>query len=127
MDGVEVFNSRCLSQKYNINAAAFATKYNLVVTAGSDAHFSNEIGNGGIVTEDENIMEAIAKNQITTFGKRSLLVNHVLTKTLKLIRNDETIISSISVTDIFFDVYLGKWNYRAIPKVKTWSYFLTIP
>ena len=45
----------------------------------------------------------------------------------KLFRNDETIISSISVTDIVFDVYLGKWNYRAIPKVKTWSYFLTIP
>ena len=44
-----------------------------------------------------------------------------------ILRNDETIISSISVTDIFFDVYLGKWNYRAIPKVKTWSYFLTIP
>ena len=44
-----------------------------------------------------------------------------------MLRNDETIISSISVTDIFFDVYLGKWNYRAIPKVKTWSYFLTIP
>ena len=43
------------------------------------------------------------------------------------LRNDETIISSISVTDIFFDVYLGKWNYRAITKVKTWSYFLTIP
>ena len=42
------------------------------------------------------------------------------------LRNDETIISSISVTDIFFDVYLGKWNYRAIPKVETWSYFLTI-
>ena len=45
----------------------------------------------------------------------------------QMLRNDETIISSISVTDIFFDVYLGKWNYRAIPKVKTWSYFLTIP
>src|SRR5665647_488023 len=44
-----------------------------------------------------------------------------------ILRNDETIISSISVTDIVFDVYLGKWNYRAIPKVKTWSYFLTIP
>jgi len=44
-----------------------------------------------------------------------------------LFRNDETIISSISVTDIVFDVYLGKWNYRAIPKVKTLSYFLTIP
>jgi len=45
----------------------------------------------------------------------------------EMLRNDETIISSISVTDIVFDVYLGKWNYRAIPKVKTWSYFLTIP
>jgi hypothetical protein len=44
-----------------------------------------------------------------------------------LLRNDKNIISSISVTDIVFDVYLGKWNYRAIPKVKTWSYFLTIP
>ena len=43
------------------------------------------------------------------------------------LRNDKHIISSISVTDIVFDDYLGKWNYRAIPKVKTWSYFLTIP
>ena len=46
---------------------------------------------------------------------------------LLLLRNDETIISSISVTDIVFDIYLGKWNYRVIPKVKTWSYFLIIP
>ena len=46
---------------------------------------------------------------------------------LPKLRNDETIISSISITDIVFDVYLGKWSYRAIPKVKTWSYFLTIP
>jgi hypothetical protein len=28
---------------------------------------------------------------------------------------------------IVFDDYLGKWNYKAIPKVKTWSYFLAIP
>jgi len=33
-----------------------------------------------------------------------------------LLRNDKNIISSISVTDIVFDDYLGKWNYRAIPK-----------
>ena len=42
------------------------------------------------------------------------------------LRNDKNIISSISVTDIVFDDYLGKWNHRAIAKVKTWSYFLTI-
>jgi len=28
---------------------------------------------------------------------------------------------------IVFDNYLGKWNYTAVPKVKTLSYFLTIP
>ena len=37
----------------------------------------------------------------------------------KSFRNDKNIISSISVTDIVFDDYLGKSNYRAIPKVKT--------
>src|SRR5450759_4358013 len=56
--------------------------------------------------------------RVAGFAEKLLRVN---------LRNDETIISSISVTDIFFDVYLGKWNYRAITKVKTWSYFLTIP
>ncbi len=34
----------------------------------------------------------------------------------RVLRNDKNIISSISVTDIVFDDYLGKWNYRAIPK-----------
>jgi len=34
-------------------------------------------------------------------------VSLVISKAEKL-RNDETIISSISVTDIVFDVYLGK-------------------
>jgi len=28
---------------------------------------------------------------------------------------------------IVFDEYFGKWNYRAIPEVKAWSYFFTIP
>jgi len=36
-----------------------------------------------------------------------------------ILRNDKNIISSISVADIIFDEYLGKWNYRAILKVKT--------
>lgn len=41
-------------------------------------------------------------------------------------RNDKNI-SSISVIDIVFNDYLGKWNHRDIPKVKTLSYFLVIP
>ena len=46
----------------------------------------------------------------------------VMVKT-NLLRNDENIISNISVTDIIFDGYLGKWNYRVIPKVKNVKLF----
>jgi hypothetical protein len=35
-----------------------------------------------------------------------------------MLRNDKNIISSISVTDIVFDIF-GEMEYRAIPKVKT--------
>src|SRR5665647_1193740 len=40
-----------------------------------------------------------------------------------VLRNDENIILNISVTDIIFDGYLEKWNYRVIPKVKNLKLF----
>lgn len=85
-DGIEVFNSRCIFQKYNENAIGFAKKHKLAITAGSDAHFSNEIGNAGIITEKEDIREAIRKKDIKIFGNRTRLTNHGLTKVLKLWR-----------------------------------------
>ena len=86
IDCIEGFNSRCVSQKYNKNAIEFAKKHNLPIVAGSDAHFLNEIGNAGIITETEDVREALMKNDIKIFGKRSSLVNHVGTKVLKLWR-----------------------------------------
>jgi predicted metal-dependent phosphoesterase TrpH len=86
IDVIEGFNSRCVFQKYNENAIKFAKKHNLPITAGSDAHFSNEIGNAGIITETEDVREAILKSDVEIFGKRSPLVNHGLTKALKLWR-----------------------------------------
>ncbi len=83
IDCIEGFNSRCIHQKYNEKAAEFGTKHGLAITAGSDAHFSNEIGNAGIITETEDVKEALMKNDIKIFGKRSSLVNHVGTKVLK--------------------------------------------
>jgi len=44
----------------------------------------------------------------------NLFLNYNI-KQISLLRNDKNIISSISVTDIVFDDYLGKWNNRAIP------------
>ena len=50
---------------------------------------------------------------IECYSRRSVDMNP------NIFRNDKNIISSISVADIVFDEYLRKWNYRAIPKVKT--------
>jgi len=86
IDNIEVFNSRCVFQKYNTKAAKFAEKYGLSKIAGSDAHFVNEIGNAGIITEKENIRESIVKNDFEVFGKRSCIINHAFTKALKLWR-----------------------------------------
>lgn len=86
LDCIEGFNSRCVFQKYNEKAVEFGIKHNLSITGGSDAHFSNEIGNARIITETEDIREAIMKNDVKVFGKRSSLINHIGTKMLKLWR-----------------------------------------
>ena len=88
IDCIEGFNSRCVFQKYNERAVEFGTKHRLAITAGSDAHFANEIGTAGIITttETEDIREALIKNEVQIFGERSSLVNHVGTKVLKLWR-----------------------------------------
>jgi len=80
---IEGFNSRCIFQKYNDKAVEYANKHNLPLVAGSDAHFANEIGNAGIITKSEDLREAITKNDIEIFGKRSMVVNHAFTKGLK--------------------------------------------
>jgi len=90
IDCVEGFNPRCIRRKYNAKAVEFAVKHSLTIVAGSDAHFSNEIGNAGIVTETEDVTEdirdLIMKNNIAIFGKRSSFVNPIGTKMLKLWR-----------------------------------------
>jgi len=86
IDGLEVFNSRCLFNSYNKKASQIVDKNSLVYTAGSDSHFSNEIGNAGIVTELDDIETAIRKRKCTVFGKKSIFYNILLTKGLKLCR-----------------------------------------
>lgn len=83
IDCIEVFNSRCVFQSYNDKAVEYANKHNLPFVAGSDAHFENEIGNAGIITKSEDLREAIIKEDIEIFGKRSTIANHVFTKGLK--------------------------------------------
>ena len=86
IDGIEVFNSRCILQIYNQKAVDFASKNNLISIAGSDAHFLNEIGKGGIITESDHLKEAVIKGDFTVFGKKSWTINLLITEMLKLRR-----------------------------------------
>jgi predicted metal-dependent phosphoesterase TrpH len=83
IEAIEVLNSRCVFQKYNERAIKFADDHGLLRSAGSDAHFGNEIGIAGVEIEDGGIREALFKNKIKVYGKRSSLTYHGLTKALK--------------------------------------------
>jgi predicted metal-dependent phosphoesterase TrpH len=85
-DAVEGFNSRCIFNKDNVRAQLFAQKYSLCIISGSDAHFANEIGNAGIITPDENVIDAIRRKNINIFGQKTRLLNPLLTKGLKIWR-----------------------------------------
>ncbi|WP_370576016.1 PHP domain-containing protein [Methanomethylovorans sp.] len=86
LDGVEGFNARNVYQKSNMDAVEFGKKYKLAITAGSDAHFSNEVGNAGVITDNEDLREAILSRRIEIFGKQNGIYNHAFTKGLKLCR-----------------------------------------
>lgn len=51
VDAIEVFNSRCLTRAANDRAAAFARRYDLPGTVGSDAHTALEIGQSVMLLE----------------------------------------------------------------------------
>jgi predicted metal-dependent phosphoesterase TrpH len=44
IDAIEVFNAHCFPPYFNTRAAAFAKKYNICGTVGSDAHSIHEVG-----------------------------------------------------------------------------------
>jgi predicted metal-dependent phosphoesterase TrpH len=44
VNAIEVYNSRCMSPRFNRNARAFAEKHNVAGTVGSDAHTAFELG-----------------------------------------------------------------------------------
>lgn len=70
-DAVEGFNSRSLLIKENKLAMNLAKKFNKPATAGSDAHFLNEIGNATVEFEDNlTLKEAVLKNKIRIHGKK---------------------------------------------------------
>ncbi len=88
VDMFEAFNSRNLLNVSDARSKAFALKNNILLTAGSDAHYKEEIGNayvdcGGLESIDspERVCDAIKNGKIK--GKRCSILYHVKTKLLK--------------------------------------------
>jgi len=80
VDAIECVNSRCVFPSYNRVALEFATEHHLARVGGSDAHYANEIGLGGIIIGSGDLREAIMQGDVELFGRRSPLINHVRTK-----------------------------------------------
>ncbi|USZ72868.1 CehA/McbA family metallohydrolase [Natronosalvus halobius] len=75
-DAIEVYNSRLLTGRANRQAERFARSRNLPMTAGSDAHIGEMVGQAVTrVDTDERsadaILEAIADGRTTIEGKRT--------------------------------------------------------
>jgi len=76
-DAIEVYNSRLLTGRANRQAERFAREYSLPMTAGSDAHISEMVGQavtkvetGGEETADA-ILDAIRRGDTAVEGKRT--------------------------------------------------------
>jgi len=59
VDGVEVFNARCIKQSFNDQAYAFAKAHDLQALVGSDAHSLREIGKANLTMPDFNSAEEL--------------------------------------------------------------------
>nr|WP_303646797.1 PHP domain-containing protein [Haloarchaeobius salinus] len=75
-DAIEVYNSRLLTGRSNRQAERFAREYQLPMTAGSDAHISEMVGQAVTrVDPDEptvqGILDAIREGRTTVEGKRT--------------------------------------------------------
>ncbi|ELY44185.1 MULTISPECIES: PHP domain-containing protein [Natronorubrum] len=75
-DAIEIYNSRLLTGRANRQAERFATSRGLPVTAGSDAHISEMVGQAVTRVDAEErsadaILEAIRQGRTTVEGKRT--------------------------------------------------------
>jgi predicted metal-dependent phosphoesterase TrpH len=93
IDAIEVFNAR--AGITNTNAKKIAFNNNLLITAGSDAHFCFEIGRGRLIIKDcsdiEEIRKSIISKEVQINGTYSIkyldLFSHYV-RVLKSIKNN---------------------------------------
>lgn len=61
IDALEVFNARCIDEKFNDDARAFARKHDIPGTVGSDAHTLMELGRATLTVAPFSDAESLRK------------------------------------------------------------------
>ncbi len=86
IDIIEVFNARNPLPHSSAKARAFAEEHGLLMSAGSDAHTPNEIGNAWVempeFTGKDDFLAALAAGEIT--GRRTNVLNHLYSTWAKI-------------------------------------------
>jgi len=86
IDIIEVFNSRSPLPQHSVKARAFAEKYSIAQSAGSDAHTPGEIGNAYVDMPEFNgkndFLDALAKGRIS--GRRTNPLVHFISAWTRL-------------------------------------------
>ncbi len=88
IDVIEIFNARTLLKRYSIKAQAFARKYGIPGSAGSDAHTPQEIGNAFVEMPDfknnDEFLQALKKGRVLGHKTSPLIhVSSALTRVKK--------------------------------------------
>ena len=86
-DAIEVYNST-LTKLANTRALILSKKFKKSITAGSDAHSIKEVGNAGIIFNN-NPLEDIIKNKVKIFGRKTSLIDTAYLISRKFIRSAE--------------------------------------
>jgi len=88
VDAVESFNARCLENKSNLDAAFFAIKHGLLMTAGSDAHTLDELGAATLFMPDFNDGESfkLGLSQAEHLTELSPFYTHFFSSFAKIIK-----------------------------------------
>ncbi|NLI43994.1 MAG: PHP domain-containing protein [Chloroflexi bacterium] len=89
LDGIEVFNSRCVESAFNQQALAFAQEFALPQMVGSDAHSTTELGRAVLSLPDFNsaqeLRAALQSSEQKT--RRSTKMVHLISTWAKLVKS----------------------------------------
>ncbi len=83
----EIFNARCYFNIFNEIAMKFAIKNNLAISAGSDAHLIEELGNALIAGESntlEGMRRLIKRGRVSVIGNKSSNLVHLKSFAIRL-------------------------------------------